>query len=185
MDVWKQFEDNGITHSAAHHLLAVMDLRKDRGYARVTDVAKYLNITTGSASTNLKGLKQKGLIEEDENRFLILSSKGDMLARAVVARKEIFKKFLTDYLHVSEEQAEVDSCKTEHLLSHETSERLIAFIQLLSKDSSIDWKNIDPLKSSNKNNKNSKNLSLCPMHDGKTSPQNCAVCEDHCLMNEC
>ena len=60
MDVWKQFEENGITHSAAHHLLAVMDLRKDRGYARVTDVAKYLNITTGSASTNLKNLKQKG-----------------------------------------------------------------------------------------------------------------------------
>ena len=39
MDVWKQFEENNITHSAAHHLLAIRELRTTRGYARVTDVA--------------------------------------------------------------------------------------------------------------------------------------------------
>ncbi len=38
-DVWKQFEENNITHSAAHHLLAIMELKAARGYARVTDVA--------------------------------------------------------------------------------------------------------------------------------------------------
>ena len=70
MDIWKQFEENGLTHSAAHHLLAVIELREKRGYARVTDVARLLNITTGSASTNLKILRQKNLIIEDENRFL-------------------------------------------------------------------------------------------------------------------
>src|SRR5690606_7934311 len=75
-DVWKQFEENKITHSAAHHLLAVKELRETRGYARVTDVARYLNITTGSASTNLKNLKSKGLIREDDNRFLDLSDEG-------------------------------------------------------------------------------------------------------------
>jgi len=181
MDVWKQFEENGITHSAAHHLLAVMDLRKDRGYARVTDVAKYLNITTGSASTNLKNLKQKGFIVEDDNRFLNLSGKGEMLAKAVVARKEIFKKFLIDYLHVNEEQAEVDACKTEHLLSHETSERLLAFIQLLSKDCSVDWKSLDPMLK-----KDGKGLSICPAKtNGVNDPKHCAVCVDHCLIQEC
>ncbi len=180
MDVWKQFEENGITHSAAHHLLAVLDLRKERGYARVTDVAKYLNITTGSASTNLKNLKQKGLVVEDENKFLVLSDKGDMLARAVVARKEIFKKFLTNYLHVSEDQAELDSCKTEHLLSHETSERLIAFLQVLAKDCTVDWAKFDPML-----RKDGKLATICPINNGKSSTDSCAVCADHCLMQEC
>ncbi len=181
MDVWKQFEENGLTHSAAHHLLAVLSLRKERGYARVTDVAKHLNITTGSASTNLKNLKQKGLITEDDNKFLTLSKNGEMLARAVIARKEIFKKFLTDYLHVTEDQAEIDACKTEHLLSHETSERLLAFIQLLSKECSVKWEEVDPMLKKDK-----KGLTICPgLKNGEIHPEQCPVCSDHCLMQEC
>ncbi len=127
-DVWKQFEENNITHSAAHHILAVKDLRESRGYARVTDVAKYLNITTGSASTNLKNLKNKGLVVEDDNRFLALSPEGKSLAEAVLLRKQLFYQFLTDILGVSTEQAEIDACKTEHLISGETAGKLQMFL---------------------------------------------------------
>ena len=49
MEVWKEFEQNEITHSIAHHLMAVDDLLVKQGYSRVTDVARYLNITKGSA----------------------------------------------------------------------------------------------------------------------------------------
>lgn len=129
MDVWKQFEENAITHSAAHHLLAILELRQKRGYARVTDVAKHLNITTGSASTNLKSLKARGLIIEDENRFLTLSEEGEALARAVVMRKDVFYRFLVEVIEVSEEQAEIDACKTEHLISVETARKLQAFLE--------------------------------------------------------
>lgn len=128
-DVWKQFEENNITHSAAHHLLAILELKDKRGYARVTDVAKHLNITTGSASTNLKSLKAKGLIVEDENRFLTLSESGEALARGVVARKQIFERFLSEVLKVSAEQAEIDACKTEHLISAETARKLERFMR--------------------------------------------------------
>lgn len=128
-DVWKQFEENNITHSAAHHLLAILELKEKRGYARVTDVAKHLNITTGSASTNLKSLKAKGLIVEDDNRFLTLSEAGEALARGVVARKQIFERFLTEVLKVSAEQAEIDACKTEHLISGETARKLERFMR--------------------------------------------------------
>lgn len=129
MDVWKQFEENDITHSAAHHLLAVMELREKKGYARVTDVAKHLNITTGSASTNLKSLKTKGLVSEDENRFLNLSPEGESLAKAVISRKKLFYRFLVEVLHVSADQAEIDACKTEHLISPETTRKLDRFMK--------------------------------------------------------
>lgn len=129
MDVWKQFEENNLTHSAAHHLLAILELREKRGYARVTDVARHLNITTGSASTNLKSLKGKGLLAEDDNRFLSLSAQGEALARAVIARKNIFQRFLVEILQVTPEQAEIDACKTEHLISGETARKLQQFIE--------------------------------------------------------
>jgi DtxR family Mn-dependent transcriptional regulator len=128
-DVWKQFEENKITHSAAHHLIAVKELRETRGYARVTDVARYLNITSGSASTNLKSLKSKGLISEDENRFLELTKEGQGLVSAVQEKKAIFFKFLTEVLDVSTDQADIDSCKTEHLISAETAKKMKKFME--------------------------------------------------------
>ena len=132
-DVWKEFSENIVTHSAAHHLLAIMELAKKRGYARVTDVAKSLKITTGSASTNLKSLKQKGLVEEDENRFLALSTEGQKLAEAIIGRREILQEFFANVLGVSPEQAEIDACKTEHLLSKETTSKIVSFTRTLKR----------------------------------------------------
>ena len=129
VEVWKEFHDNVITHSAAHHLLAIAELVELRGYARVSDVARYLDITTGSASTNLKSLKQKGLVAEDENRFLVLSSDGKRLAESILGRRHILREFFISVLGVSEAQAEIDACKTEHLLSKETTDRMKGFIK--------------------------------------------------------
>ena len=134
MDIWKQFEENSLTHSAAHHLLAIRELRALRGYARVTDVARHLNITTGSASTNLKNLKSKNLVVEDENRFIALTKEGEALVEAVVTRKTILLKFLIEVLKVSPEQAEIDSCKTEHLISAETTSKLQKFVTTFCKE---------------------------------------------------
>ena len=124
MDIWKEFHENVITHSGAHHLLAIYELVDKRGYARVTDVAKFLNITTGSASTNLKSLKQKGYVIEDDNRFLALATEGHKLAEAILSRRTVLKSFFIDVLGVSPEQAEIDACKTEHLLSKETTSKM-------------------------------------------------------------
>ncbi|MEI6518190.1 MAG: metal-dependent transcriptional regulator [bacterium] len=129
MDIWKKFEENNITHSAAHHLQAILELRELRGYARVTDVARDLNITTGSASINLKALKAKNLVVEDENRFLVLSEEGEVIARAIHMRKNILNNFLVNILKVSPQQAEIDACKTEHLISAETAKKLQEFTE--------------------------------------------------------
>ena len=133
MEVWKEFSENEITHSAAHHLLAIQELTTKRGYARVTDVAKFLEITTGSASTNLKGLKQKGYVVEDDNRFLALSDEGTKIADAILIRRQVLEEFLVHVLGVSPLTAEIDACKTEHLLSMETTNKMAAFSSAFKK----------------------------------------------------
>lgn len=137
-ETWKTFEGNDITHSAAHHLMAVLELKEQHGYARVIDVARHLHITSGSASTNLKSLKNKNLIIEDENRFLHLSEEGENLAKLVIRRKKVLLDFLTDVLKVTPEQAEIDACKTEHLISIETTKKLEKFVQTQSKSTPVE-----------------------------------------------
>jgi DtxR family Mn-dependent transcriptional regulator len=130
MEVWKEFEANELTHSAAHHLLAIHELGLEYGgWARVSDIARELGITRGSVSINLRALKKRGYVATDEHRMVKLSTKGLEIVQAIQSKKAAFRSFLIDVLGVSEHQAEVDSCKVEHLISHETSERLAEFVE--------------------------------------------------------
>ena len=132
--VWKEFEENTLTHSAAHYLMTIHDLLGSNGYARVTDVAKSLNITRGSCSISLKTLKRRGLVLEDENKFLMLSEEGLRLAALVEKNDELLENFFRDVLGVGPDQAEIDACKIEHLLSLSTSMQLETFMSYVASD---------------------------------------------------
>jgi len=130
VETWKEFEANELTHSGAHHLLAIHELGQQYGgWARVSDIARQLGITRGSVSINLRTLKKRGLVETDEHRMVKLSSGGEQIVQAVQAKKTALKAFLHEVLRVSEEQAEIDSCKIEHLVSEETRAQLVAFLE--------------------------------------------------------
>ena len=131
MDTWKEFEQNIITHSAAHHLMAIDDLVNKLGYARVSDVARRLNITRGSVSISLKPMKEAGLILQDENRHLRLSEKGQRLVDGVKSKRVLIRRLLSELLGLDEQQAEIDACKMEHLISNETAQRLVAFFRFI------------------------------------------------------
>jgi len=136
-ETWKQFDVNRVTHSMGHYLMAIRDLLKARGYARVTDVANYLSISRGSASVSLASLKKKGFVDEDDNHFLKLTGHGESIALQVMRNHLILENFFRNILGVEEEQALVDACKMEHLLSRETSLRLLALIQALDSDEDL------------------------------------------------
>ena len=127
-DTWKNFDQNPLTHSAAHYLMTIKELISENGYARLTDIARHLNITPGSCSLSLKVLKKKEWIEEDQNKFMRLSQEGEKLASLVERNGELLQKFFQEILGVSEWQAEIDACKMEHLLSIETSGKLEGFL---------------------------------------------------------
>jgi Mn-dependent DtxR family transcriptional regulator len=133
-EVWKSFEENLLTHSAAHYLMTIRELLEAQGYARVTDIAKRMNITRGSCSISLKPLKKRGLVTEDANKFLTLSVEGRHLAEMVERNDELLETFFRDVLGVNDDQAEVDACKIEHLLSLETSVKLCRFIEYVRSD---------------------------------------------------
>ena len=135
--VWKTFERNEVTHSVAHHLAAIGELLEKNGYARVTDVARHLEITRGSASLTLKALRERDLVREDENKFLRLSEEGQRVVATVMAKRAIVRKFLEEVLRVAPQQAEVDACKVEHLVSQETGGKLLHFVRFLLSDRKI------------------------------------------------
>ena len=134
VDTWKEFDQNVITHSAAHHLMAIDDLLGRLGYARVSDIARRLNITRGSVSISLQPLKKAGLIIQDENRHLRLSATGQALVAGIKSKHQVVHRLFSEVLRVAPEQAEIDACKLEHLLSNETARKMLAFLRFLEAD---------------------------------------------------
>lgn len=130
-DVWKHFDENELTHSAAHHLMAVHELRQRHGYARVSDIAQHLKITKGSVSSAAKHLKERGYIQEDHNRFLELTDRGLQVVWETEATRLTVKKFLSDALGMDDDDADIDACKVEHLVSSEARGRLVGFLRFL------------------------------------------------------
>ena len=152
-DVWKSYEANELSHSAAHHLMAVHELREQHGYARVSDIAQHLKITKGSVSSAMKQLKERGYVQEDHNRFLGLTEIGLQVVQETESSRMVFQKFLSEVLGMDEDDAEIDACKVEHLISPEARGRMVGFLgSVLSneaeaqsflrffKERAVDWK---------------------------------------------
>ncbi len=167
VEVWKEFEHNEITHSAAHHLMAIDDLVQKFGYARVSDVARRLNITRGSVSISLQPLKKAALIVQDENHHLQLSEAGRELVAAIKTKRLLIQRLFHEVLGVARAQAEIDACKLEHLISNETAGRMVSFLRFVDSDHArarafLDgWSGFDP---------------AC-QHE----PTQCPSCESSCL----
>ena len=165
--VWKSFAANKISHSMAHYLTTLYTLREKRGYARVSDIAEELDVKKGSVSVQIKHLREKGFVVEDEKRHLKLTQLGESAALQVLQNRQVFIQFLHDVLGVSEDVAETDACKIEHLLSQESTSHLVRLVNLLQ---SGDPDAEDLLRSY-------RDFEVaCP------SLENCDVCEDECLL---
>jgi len=170
METWKAFEANELTHSAAHHLLAIHEVgAKYGGWARVSDIARQLDITRGSVSINLRALKKRGWVKTGEHRLVALSPKGLKAVQAIVAKRVVVKAFLTTVLGTTEAEAEIDSCKIEHLISHDTGHRLIQFMRFVTSGDAVAAQLLTRFR---------RFKQPCP------ESGTCDVCQGHCLIDD-
>ena len=130
----KKFAAQGLTHSAAHHLVAVGEAIARRGYARVSDIARQLEITRGSVSVAMQSLKSAGYVKQDENHFFHLTDEGNKAVAGISARHKVVERFLAEVLGLSEEQSHRESCRMENLLEAATTRRLHALLEFWRKN---------------------------------------------------
>lgn len=134
---WREFDKNPLSHSMAHYLMAIDALRNEYGYARSTDIAEMLNVSRGAASMALAQLKKRGWVDEDKNRFLLLSEDGARIASMVEHNFVILSRFFEQVLMMDKDTAFGDACKMEHLLSNETGQRMLWLMRYLLSDEEL------------------------------------------------
>lgn len=133
----KHAHDRQLTPSQEHYLRAIWELRNERGYARLADLARALEVTPATLSVGLRPLEARGLVAHDDQRFLLLTPAGERTAREVHHRFTVLHAFLHDVLRVPAETAAREACLIEHDLSEGTTERLVDFLKLLQDDPEV------------------------------------------------
>lgn len=116
-----------IQQSAEDYLETMLILQEKYGYIRSIDIAKHLGVTKPSVSYAVKRLKESGYINMESNGPITLAPAGLKIAKRIYERHKALTAFL-EKLGVSEEQAEEDACKIEHVISHETYVAICDFV---------------------------------------------------------
>lgn len=104
-----------IRESGEDYLETILILHKRTGFVRSIDVANELGYSKPSISRAVGILKSYGYIEVKPGGQIILTESGKEKAESVYGRHLLLRKFLTETLGVSEENAEEDACRIEHI----------------------------------------------------------------------
>lgn len=123
-----------VSSSMEHYLAAVFELRAEKGYARVSDIAEKLGVAKATVSNALKALAERGLVRHALYGFVELSDAGELRARQVKNRYQVLHHFLTEVLGIEPEKAHLEACLAEHVIGTTTIDRLIDFIKFIERD---------------------------------------------------
>jgi DtxR family Mn-dependent transcriptional regulator len=102
--------------------------KKNGGGACVCEVAQKLKVKMPSVVKAIRELKKYRLVTQEPYGDIELTNKGRRLACFIFRRHNLIKKFLMK-LGVGEQNAELDACKMEHILTTETIDKIRTYTE--------------------------------------------------------
>jgi len=111
------------------YLEVIFNLMAENRVARVRDIAREMGVQMPSVTGALKHLAEHGLVNYRPYEYVTLTTEGVRIARGMIRRHDILKRFLVEVLRLPDEVAEPDACGMEHALSEETLGRLMEFLE--------------------------------------------------------
>ncbi|MBU4194953.1 MAG: metal-dependent transcriptional regulator [Actinobacteria bacterium] len=98
---------------------------------RVKDIAATLGVSNPSVSEMVDRLVACGLVTHNKYQHIALSAKGRRIARGLDQKHDVLRQFFVDVLGVNEAVADRDACEIEHVISNETLDKLVGYLESL------------------------------------------------------
>jgi Mn-dependent DtxR family transcriptional regulator len=112
-----------LTTSMEDYLEKIYELMKEKGYARVSDIASSLSVQPSSVTKMIQKLDEKKLVTYEKYRGIVLTAKGEQLGRTMKQRHKRLEEFLR-ILGIGEETIQRDVEGIEHHVSPSTMNAL-------------------------------------------------------------
>ncbi|MDR0820044.1 MAG: metal-dependent transcriptional regulator [Endomicrobium sp.] len=124
---------NNLSASLEDYLETIAVLKRKKAYARIGDIAKYLNVKSSSVNVAINFLIENELVVHEKYGYVDLTDKGEKIAWEVQRKHKILYKFLNTLLFIDSKVAEREACEIEHLVGVETIHKLERLYILLKK----------------------------------------------------
>ena len=115
------------------YLEAIYRLDREKGAARVRDIASTLSVHKSTVTAAMRSLGEKELVNYSPYELTTLTERGKKVAREIEKRHEVLARFLTEVLSVDGEIAEANACRLEHAIDPEVLEKLLRFIEFVER----------------------------------------------------
>lgn len=126
-------EDHALSRAGEDYLEAIYRLSLEGGVGdgsvRSVDVADQLGVSKASVNKALSTLKESGMVEQSRYGRVTLTEDGRRYAALVWRSHRALRLFLERDLGVESEVADSEACLMEHVLSEDTMQRLIDYLE--------------------------------------------------------
>ncbi len=106
------------------YLESIYLLEREKGVARVRDIAKLRDVKMPTVTEVLKRLSERGFIHYEPYGFVTVTEKGKEYAEHLLEKHRVLTEFMRKILQLPEQVAEKEGCLMEHHLSDETVRRM-------------------------------------------------------------
>lgn len=115
------------------YLEAIYDIVDDKGYAKVSDVAKELDLGLSAVTEMFQKLDDKGYIDYKKYSGVTLTEKGNSVAKSLLNSHKIWEDFFVK-IGVDIDMADEEACKIEHVVDPEITEKVDELINKIEKE---------------------------------------------------
>ncbi len=125
-------EKQSLSENLEDYLETISSLSKKDGYVRPSDIAKKMKVKRPSVTSALNSLSEKGLVEYEKYKPVVLTKEGQRHASGIQKKHELLREFFTKILGVDATEADLTACKMEHALADGIMHKLTRFIKGLA-----------------------------------------------------
>jgi DtxR family Mn-dependent transcriptional regulator len=115
------------------YLETIADLLREKGQARVSDIAERLSVSKPGVTQALRTLTAKKLINYRPYVSPTLTPAGKAVADRVQYRHDMLKRFMQDVLLIEADRAEENACRIEHAVDRDVLEHIARFTDFVGR----------------------------------------------------
>ena len=118
-----------ITATLEDYLEFIYETMQEKSTIKAVDIANKFSISRASVTEALQRLEQKGYIKYGRYQPIELTQEGINLAKEIIVKHNTLCKFFSSVLKLPKNEAELNACKIEHIITPLAFQKIEEFIK--------------------------------------------------------
>ncbi len=108
------------------YLKVIYHLEQNReGRIKTSEIAEYLDVTSPTVTSMIDKLEERGLVDREKYKGVVLSEDGERVALEVVRHHRLLEAYLTERLDYDWSEVHEEADRLEHHISEKFEERVV------------------------------------------------------------